>query len=55
VSADGEDPLVRQVRAWLATGETFEVEFKSERRKPLNDRDLVEVVVCLVNGAVACC
>jgi ATP-dependent DNA helicase RecG len=50
MGVDG-DPLVPRVRAWMAAGETFDVEFKSERRKPLNDRDLVEVVVCLTNGA----
>jgi ATP-dependent DNA helicase RecG len=48
---DSEDALVRRVRAWMAAGEAFDVEFKSEQRKPLNDRDLVEVVVCLANGA----
>lgn len=45
-----EDPA-QEVRSWLAGGENYRVEFKSERRKPLNDRDLVEVVVCLANGA----
>lgn len=35
---------------WLiATGETLDVEFKGEERGPLNDRDLVEAVVCLAN------
>ncbi|MGH3505148.1 MAG: DNA glycosylase AlkZ-like family protein [Nocardioidaceae bacterium] len=43
--------LEQQVRAWIRTGETYRVEFKSEHRKPLNDRDLVEVVVCLANGS----
>jgi ATP-dependent DNA helicase RecG len=50
MDADG-DQLAQRVRAWIAAGETLEVEFKSERRKALNDRDLVEVVVCLANGA----
>jgi ATP-dependent DNA helicase RecG len=50
MSEDG-DPIGQRVRAWMAAGETFEVEFKSEQRKALNDRDLVEVVVCLANGA----
>ncbi|MDV6013857.1 AAA family ATPase [Haloechinothrix sp. LS1_15] len=43
--------MVRRVRQWLAAGESYEVEFKSERRGPLNDRDLVEVVTCLTNGS----
>ncbi len=33
----------------IAGGETLAVEFKGEERMPLNDRDLVEVVVCLAN------
>lgn len=44
------ETLEAQVRSWLRGGETYQVEFKSEQRKPLNDRDLVEVVVCLANG-----
>src|SRR5262249_49386048 len=47
-AADGP---VSRVRAWIAGGERYEVEFKGERRGQLNDRDLVEVVVCLANGA----
>lgn len=34
----------------IAGGETLEVEFKGEEKAPLNDRDLVEAVVCLANG-----
>ena len=34
----------------LAAGETLEVEFKGEAKGPLNDRDLVESVVCLANA-----
>lgn len=45
------EPLEQQVRSWLLAGESHRVEFKSEYRKPLNDRDLVEVVVCLANGS----
>ena len=41
--------LAERVARWAAAGERYEVEFKSERR-PLNDRDLVEAVVCLANG-----
>jgi ATP-dependent DNA helicase RecG len=33
----------------IASGETLSVEFKGEERSPLNDRDLVEAVVCLAN------
>ncbi len=33
----------------IAAGETLAVEFKGEERAPLNDRDLVEAVVCLAN------
>ncbi len=33
----------------IAAGETLAVEFKGEQRAPLNDRDLVEAVVCLAN------
>ena len=33
----------------IAEGETLNVEFKGEERSPLNDRDLVEAVVCLAN------
>ena len=33
----------------IADGETLSVEFKGEERAPLNDRDLVEAVVCLAN------
>ena len=34
----------------IAGGETLDVEFKSEERGRLNDRDLVEAVVCLTTG-----
>ncbi|MCS6918368.1 MAG: putative DNA binding domain-containing protein [Fimbriimonadales bacterium] len=38
---------------WLKTlisqGETADVEFKSEQREPLSDRELVETIVCLAN------
>ncbi len=33
----------------IADGETLAVEFKGEERTPINDRDLVEAVVCLAN------
>ncbi|HEY4563734.1 MAG TPA: ATP-binding protein [Thermoanaerobaculia bacterium] len=33
----------------VAAGETLDVEFKGERSSPLNDRTLVEAVVCLAN------
>lgn len=46
-----EDLLTQRARGWLAAGKSLAVEFKSEHRKPLNDRDLVEAVVCLANGS----
>ena len=33
----------------IAAGETLAVEFKGEEKAPLNDRELVETVVCLAN------
>lgn len=42
--------LAERIRAWLATGEDYHTEFKSDR-KQLSDNDLVEAVVCLANGA----
>ncbi|EQD80027.1 putative transcriptional regulator, partial [mine drainage metagenome] len=33
----------------VQAGETLAVEFKSEERSPLNDRELIEAVVCLAN------
>lgn len=38
-----------KLRALIAAGETLAVEFKGEVRQPLNDRDLVEAVICLAN------
>jgi ATP-dependent DNA helicase RecG len=37
------------LRALIADGESLAVEFKGEERAALNDRDLVEAVVCLAN------
>ncbi|AAM71914.1 MAG TPA: AAA family ATPase [Chlorobaculum sp.] len=37
------------LRKLIDTGETQAVEFKGEERTPLNDRTLVEAVVCLAN------
>lgn len=48
------DPLADfgdQIAQMLAGGERYNVEFKGEERGPLNDRDLVEAVVCLANGS----
>jgi hypothetical protein len=42
--------LPARVAQWIAGGETYEGEFKGEQREQLNDRDLVEAVVCLANG-----
>ncbi|MBU2602503.1 MAG: ATP-binding protein [Actinobacteria bacterium] len=38
-----------ELRRLIAAGETLTVEFKSEERTRLNDRDLVETVICLAN------
>lgn len=38
-----------RIEALAAAGETLTVEFKGEARTPLNDRDLVETVICLAN------
>ena len=38
-----------EVRSLIEQGETLYVEFKGERSGSLNDRDLVEAVVCLAN------
>lgn len=40
---------VKQLRRIIAGGETLDVEFKGEKRSILNDRELVEAVVCLAN------
>lgn len=34
----------------ISAGERYDVEFKGEDREPLGDRELVEAVVCQVNG-----
>jgi ATP-dependent DNA helicase RecG len=41
---------VEELAEMIDGGETFTVEFKGEEREPLNDRDLIDVVVCLANG-----
>lgn len=38
------------LQALIAGHETLTLEFKGEQRRPLNDRDLVEAVVCLANA-----
>ena len=46
-------PLViteAELRATIAAGETFTVEFKGEERNAINDTTIVENVVCLANG-----
>ncbi|GID25196.1 RNA-binding domain-containing protein [Paractinoplanes brasiliensis] len=50
VSAGSGGDLSAQVVRWAAAGEQYDVEFKGERRERLNDRDLLEAVVCLANG-----
>lgn len=39
-----------RLRALIAQGESFEVEFKADRPSKLSDGDLVEAAVCLANG-----
>lgn len=39
-----------ELKSLIAGGETLTLEFKGERRGPLNDRDLVEAVVCLATA-----
>lgn len=41
--------IMARVDALLAAGESMEVEFKGESRAALNDRELIEAVVCLAN------
>lgn len=41
----------RELRALIAGGETFTVEFKGEEQESLNDTGLVETVVCMANGS----
>lgn len=48
---DPTAPSSARIDELLAGGETYSVEFKSEQRERLNDRDLVEAVVCLANGS----
>ncbi len=38
-----------QLKDLIAAGETLDVEFKGEERKPLSDDELIEAVVCLAN------
>jgi ATP-dependent DNA helicase RecG len=38
------------LQALIAGRETLTLEFKGEERRPLNDRDLIEAVVCLANA-----
>ena len=48
--SDHAADLPARVARWIAGGETYGVEFEGEQRERLNDRDLVEAVVCLANG-----
>lgn len=38
------------LQSLIAGRESLQLEFKGEKRRPLNDRDLVEAVVCLANA-----
>lgn len=51
LSSSPADDLRAQVSRWAGEGESYAVEFKGEQRERLNDRDLVEAVVCLTNGS----
>ncbi len=42
------------VKKLIDAGETLDVEFKSESRNKLSDRDLIETVVCLANRTDTC-
>jgi ATP-dependent DNA helicase RecG len=44
-----------ELRQLIRSGESYTVEFKGEESKALNDRDLVEAVVCLANGQGGTC
>jgi ATP-dependent DNA helicase RecG len=46
---DSSDVQKQRVRARLSAGEDYYTQFKGDRKR-LNDRDLVEAVVCLANG-----
>lgn len=50
-ASDEAGVSVTQVHTWITAGERYDVEFKGENRGPLNDRELVETVVCLSNGS----
>jgi hypothetical protein len=41
--SDPPADLTARVARWIASGETYEVEFKGEQRERLNDRDLGRV------------
>jgi ATP-dependent DNA helicase RecG len=45
------ESVSQRIARCISSGESYEVEFKGESRAPLNDRDLVEAVVCLANGS----
>jgi len=51
IPAEPVEDLSTRASQWIAGGERYDVEFKGERRGKLNDRDLVEAVVCLANGS----
>ncbi len=38
-----------RLQEMITAGESLDVEFKGEERKPLSDDDLVEAVICLAN------
>jgi len=50
-ATDGQDLALMPdaLKRMIADGETLVLEFKGEERAPLNDREMVEAVVCLAN------
>jgi ATP-dependent DNA helicase RecG len=39
-----------QVEELIRSGESLKIEFKSEQREPLSDREIYENIVCLANS-----
>ncbi len=39
----------KELRVLIAAGESFDVEFKAEGHRSLNDNDLIEAIICLAN------
>ena len=41
--------MINRLKDILKAGEALTVEFKSEQREPLSDREIYENIVCLAN------